>query len=152
MTSLVCVSISFLLFFFLRETHGAGTFLIQFTGTITKEKKEKRDVKVYDPFVPRDWQTSEYIESNAGKGTEVTLYKDLGGVQKKVARTRVNWIGGKYKLEAEVPENEKNGDYKLIVDSPFSPEYRDVHYTFKLSDEDKNSFTRTWNTTLYEKV
>ncbi|KAI1693739.1 hypothetical protein Ddc_22552 [Ditylenchus destructor] len=127
----LCVPILFLVFFFLHETHGTSTekskkqvstFRIEFTGKITKDR--------YDlPSKP------------ANILTKLTLFKD----GKEVAKTHVNWIGGKYKLVADIPENEKSGDYKLVASSPG---YHDKDTTFDVSSDHESPFIRTWNATI----
>ncbi|KAI1697122.1 hypothetical protein DdX_18685 [Ditylenchus destructor] len=132
MTSLLCVSISFLLFFFLRETHGA--FRIQFTGKITKLHRIK--------------PTTMAEILNADQQTEVTLYKG----DKEVAKTNVNSTDGTYTLVAQVPVNEKNGDYKLEAHRQKlvgdQEAYGDQDHTFTVSNKHKSHFTGEWDTRI----
>ncbi|KAI1693416.1 hypothetical protein DdX_20662 [Ditylenchus destructor] len=69
----------------------------------------------------------------------------LGG--KFVAKKHVDWFGGTYKLEADVPESEKKGDYKLVASSPL---YDDVPLEFTVRDSDKSPYKFEHNATITE--
>ncbi|KAI1697249.1 hypothetical protein Ddc_19846 [Ditylenchus destructor] len=144
MTSLLCVSISFLLFF-LHETHGPPTekdnnqvpmFHIEFTGTIKKS---------YTKCVSYANAQYELAEKNAGVTTKLTLYKDRR-IWQEVAKKHVDLIGGTYKLEADIPMNGKSGYYMLVA---HSTGYYDKDHTFEVKNNDKRSLVDEWNTTLY---